>query len=98
VWTLLCFNGELSRAKIELLNHQKYLETQQASLSELLASDEATYTPDSSYFHALPSDPSDTVSSNHPLLTLSESKLQNQRQQQTSIRRTLNPNFSSTLR
>ena len=88
------FNGELSRAKIELLNHQKYLETQQASLSELLASDEAIYTPDSSYFHALPSDPSDTVSSNHPLLTLSESKLQNQRQQQTSIRRTLNPNFS----
>jgi outer membrane protein len=88
------FHGEVSRARIELLNHQKYLETQQASLSELLASDVPTYTPDSSYFHRLPSTSGDTIASNHPLLNLSESKLLIRRQQQTSIRRTLHPNLS----
>ncbi|AYB29146.1 TolC family protein [Chryseolinea soli] len=88
------FHGEVSRARIELLNHQKYLETQQATLSELLASDAPGYTPDSSYFHKLPSHSGDTLASGHPLLSLSESKLQIRRQQQTSIRRTLNPNLS----
>lgn len=88
------FHGEVSRARIELLNHQKYLETQQATLSELLASDAPTYTPDSSYFHRLPSTSGDTIASSHPVLSLSESKLLIRRQQQTSIRRTLNPNLS----
>lgn len=87
------FHGELSRAKIELLTHQNYLAAQQAALSELLASDVA-YTQDSSYFHTLPSNPRDTISASHPLLSLSESKLLIYRQQQTTIRRTLNPNFS----
>jgi outer membrane protein len=88
------FNGELSRAKIELLNHQKYLETQQAILAELMGGGESTYTTDSSYFHLLPSATPDTISSTHPLLDLSQSRLLIHQQQQTLIRRTLNPNLS----
>lgn len=89
------FNAELSRAKIDLLNQRKFLETQQAGLAELLASKTLTYAYDSSYFHLLPMFPVDTSSSMHPLLSLSRSKLDINLYQRTSVQRSLYPKFSA---
>jgi outer membrane protein TolC len=85
------FNAELSRAKIELLNYEKYLETQKVSLAELLGKESVSYSIDSSYFHNLPSEFSDSSSVNHPLVVLSNTRILVNQQQRTIIQRTLYP-------
>lgn len=89
------FNAELSRAKIELLNYQKYLETQKASLTELIGTNSFSYTTDSSYFHLLPSELNDTISINHPLVVFSATKVAFNQQQRTVIQRTLYPKLGA---
>lgn len=88
------FHGELSKAKIEWLNHKRALELQQAALAELLASETLTYTPDSSYFHALPILSGDSLTTPHPLVNLSQGKLGILQQQETAVKRTLRPTLS----
>ncbi|MDZ7606175.1 MAG: TolC family protein [Cyclobacteriaceae bacterium] len=62
------FNAELSRAKIDLINHENLRETQQVLLSELLGGGEGTYTIDSSFFKLLPLSCNQTrPSQNHPI-------------------------------
>ena len=89
------FSAELSRAKIELLNYRKFLETQRAGLTELLASETLAYTSDSSYFHTLPLFPADTTSSIHPLINLSKSKLEINLYQRTSVQRSMYPKLAA---
>jgi outer membrane protein len=89
------FNAELSRAKIDLLNQARFLETQQAGLAELLAGETLTYPNDSAYFHSLPLYPADTSSSIHPLIKLSNSKLELNWSQRTSIQRSLYPKLTA---
>ena len=89
------FNAEFSRAKIDLLNYSKYLDTEKARLEELLAADVATYDADSSYFHALPADIQDTSFNNHPLIILSSARLAVQRQQRITVQRNIYPKLSA---
>ncbi len=89
------FNAELSRAKIDLLNQRKFLETQQANLTELLGSKTLSYSYDSSYFHALPLFPGDTSTSIHPLVSLSRSKLDINMHQRAFVQRSLYPKLTA---
>ncbi len=89
------FNAELSRAKIDLLNHRKSLETLEAALAELLGSKTLSYSYDSTYFNVLPVFPEDTTSSLHPLLSLSRSRLDINLYQKTSVQRSLYPKLSA---
>ncbi len=89
------FSAEVSRAKIELLNHRKFLETQKTRLSELLANETMTYISDSSYFHTLPLFPSDTATSIHPLINLSKSKLEINQYQRKFVQRSLYPTLAA---
>jgi outer membrane protein TolC len=89
------FSAELSRAKIELLNYEKYLETQKVSLAELLGKESLSYSIDSSYFHILPSEISDSASINHPLIVLTNTRLLVNQQQRTTIQRTLYPKLGA---
>jgi len=69
------FRAELSRAKIELLNHERLRDNQQLQLSELLGGIDVTITADSSYFTTLPGNSPDTTSSNHPMIRLAASRV-----------------------
>ena len=89
------FSAESSRAKIDLLNYSKFLETQQAGLAELLGSETLTYASDSSYFYVLPLFPGDTTSSIHPLINLSKSKLEINLNQRKSVQRSLYPKLAA---
>jgi len=88
------FNAELSRAKIELLNYEKLKETQQLVLSELLGGGPDEFSIDSSYFKKLPevTTPAETI--DHPLITLSASRIRINQTGKTSLQRTLNPKLS----
>lgn len=88
------FKAEESRAKIELLNYQKYLETQRLAFAELLGSESVSYDHDSLFFKTFPSIPVDTASSDHPLIALSEAKVAVSGKQKKSIQRTLYPKLS----
>ena len=89
------FNAELSRAKIDLLNHRRILETRKADLAELLAARTLTYSYDSSYFYSLPLFPVDTASSIHPLVSLYRSKLEVNMNQRTFVQRSLYPKLTA---
>lgn len=88
------FKAEESRAKIELLNYEKYLETQHLAFAELLASEDVSYDHDSLFFKKLPLISVDTLSDIHPLIALSEAKRSVNEQQKKSIQRTLYPKLS----
>jgi len=89
------FKAELSRAKIDMLNQSNFLETHRAGLAELLATKNLTYSYDSSYFHTLPVFPEDTASSVHPIVALSQSKLEINRNQRTYVQRSLYPKLTA---
>jgi outer membrane protein len=87
------FNAELSRAKIELLNHEKQRITQEVALQEFLGGS-ATYSVDSSFFRTLPVGDADTSTTFHPLIRLSASQLQIGIREKASLQRTLTPKLS----
>ena len=89
------FNAELSKAKIDLLNQSRFLETRRAELAELLATKNLIYSYDSSYFHSLPLFPEDTVSSVHPIVALSQSKLEINQYQRAFVQRSLYPKLTA---
>lgn len=86
--------AEISRAKIELLTHEKHLQTQLLNLSELLANDNISYHFDSGYFHYLPVDPDDTANVSHPLLALSKARAKIQEEHRRSVQRSIRPTLS----
>jgi outer membrane protein len=88
------FNAELSRAKIELLNYQNYLEGRKIAFNELLASDDVSYNPDSSFFHQLPTPLTSMAPIDHPLVLLSKSKVEIEKQKRKAVVRSLNPKLS----
>lgn len=87
------FSAELSKAKIELLTFEKQKAATELLLSQFLGGS-TTFTIDSSFFNKLPiSDFSDSIQS-HPLIKLSESKLQMSLKEQNSLRKSLYPKLS----
>ena len=89
------FSAEYSRSKIDLLNQRKMFETEQARLAEVIASKELSYSYDSSFFTILPVFPTDTASSIHPLITLSNTKLDVTQRQRISMQRSLYPKMTA---
>jgi outer membrane protein len=87
------FNAELSRAKIELLNHEKQRVAHEVALQEFLGGS-GTYSVDSSFFRALPVSDTDTAGFYHPLIRLSSSQLQIGIREKTLLKRTLTPKLS----
>jgi outer membrane protein len=87
------FNAELSRAKIELLNHEKQRVAHEIALQEFLGGS-GTYSVDSSFFQTLPVGDTDTARFSHPLIRLSSSQLQIGVREKTSLQRTLAPKLS----
>jgi len=71
------FMSELSKAKIDLLNARKYLQTQKISLSELLVSDTSFTLADTLFFRRLPALIAGERAGllQHPLIKLSKSQL-----------------------
>ncbi len=89
------FNAELSKAKIDLLNQSRFLETRKADLAELLATKNLAYSYDSSYFQSLPQFPEDTAFGVHPMVALSQSKLEINQYQRTFVQRSLYPKLTA---
>lgn len=87
------FNAELSRARIELLNHEQLRQAQELLLSELLGG-EGSYSVDSSFFKTLPAITSDTALQNHPLIRLSASRVLINQHEKISLQRSLYPRLS----
>jgi outer membrane protein len=88
------FVAELSKSKIELLNIQKALESQQVVLAELIGDGTIIYTRDSTFFSKLPTVISDTISNNHPLISLSQARVSVNAEQRKFVHRTLYPKLS----
>jgi outer membrane protein len=88
------FIAELSKSKIELLNIQKALETQEIVLAELVGDGPIAYTRDSTFFSKLPTTNADTASNNHPLISLSQARVSVNSEQRKFIQRTLYPKLS----
>lgn len=87
------FNAELSRARIELYNHEKLKAAQEIVLSELLGGSTA-YSIDSIFFKLLPKISEDTSLSNHPLIRLSASRVSVGVREKTAIQRAIYPKLS----
>jgi outer membrane protein len=88
------FNAELSQAKIELLNYEKFRQTQELLLSELLGGGEGIYVIDSSFFKILPVGEMDTSRIKHPQIRLAASRIMINLHEKTSLQRTLYPKLS----
>lgn len=69
------YRAEISRAKIDLLNFQKYREQMKINLSQFLASEKPVEVSDSSYFTRLPQITLLSDSVKHPLLALFDSNI-----------------------
>jgi len=69
------YRAEISRAKIDLLNFQKYREQMKINLSQFLASENPVEVSDSSYFTRLPQITLLSDSVKHPLLALFDSNI-----------------------
>lgn len=88
------FAAELSKAKIELLNAQKFLESQEIVLTELVGDGAIAYIRDSTFFSMLPTINPDTISNNHPLISLSQARVSVNSAQRNFLQRTLYPKLS----
>jgi len=89
------FNAEFLRAKIELMQYRKYLETREIALSELVAVEKISYTADSSFFVTLPQQEPDSSSSIHPSVQWFTRRLEIQQRERDVVARTLNPKLSA---
>jgi len=69
------YRAEISRAKIDLLNFQKYKDQMQINLAQFLASEKPVAVSDSSYFIRLPQITLSADSVKHPLLALFDSNI-----------------------
>lgn len=87
------FNAELSRARIELYQHEKMKAAQAITLSEYLGGS-TNYSVDSIFFKKLPSLAEDTSTQDHPLLRVSASRVQIGVQEKTALQRTMYPKLS----
>jgi outer membrane protein len=88
------FVAELSKSKIELLNIQKALESQEIVLAELIGDETIVYTRDSTLFSKLPTINADTISNNHPLISLSKARVSVNAEQRKFVQRSLYPKLS----
>ncbi|MBX2962388.1 MAG: TolC family protein [Cyclobacteriaceae bacterium] len=88
------FKAEASRAKIDLLNYQNLKEQQVQLLSELVGGVESSFASDTSFFNRLPNVSNENVLQNHPLISLSTSRVLVQQFERTQLQRTLNPKLS----
>lgn len=86
--------SEVSKAKIELLNSQKYKEQTQIQLSQLLASDETYAFTETTFFTKLPSKNSSLDSLEHPLIALHASNLERSLSTKKALSRTSMPTLS----
>jgi outer membrane protein len=67
------FKAEISRARVEFLNNQKYREQARIALSQLLATDTSIVCTDSLFFSRLPVNILSEDSTDHPLVSLYKS-------------------------
>ena len=70
------FKAEVSKAKVELLNSQKYKEQVRINLSQLLATDNVDISNDTSFFSKVPKDLLNVDSIEHPLINLYSSNVE----------------------
>jgi len=88
------FTAELSKAKIELLNARKLLESQEILLAESTGAESIAYNRDSTFFIKLPSMSDNGVANDHPLIGVSQARVHAYAENQKLIRRTLYPRLS----
>ena len=69
------FKAEVSKAKVELLNSQKYKDQTRIYLSQLLATDSDLVLNDTLFFSKLPVNPNSIDSAKHPLVILFNSNM-----------------------
>lgn len=84
------FKAEISRAKIDLLNSQKYKQQTLISLSQLIVSDQVSAS-DTTFFNKLPSLSLSTDSVKHPLLSLYNSNIELSNARKKMLNRSLLP-------
>lgn len=70
------FKAEVSKAKVELLNAQKYKEQVRINLSQLLATDNVAFFNDTSFFSRVPENLLTADSIKHPLVNLYSSNIE----------------------
>lgn len=89
------FQGELARAKVDLLNHERLWQAQQLQLSELLGDNNMSeVSVDSSYFSRLPVLPDSLGPALHPLVGISANKLKISEHERAALQRSLYPKLS----
>ena len=85
------YRAEISRARIDLLNSQKFKQQALITLSQFLASEKTISVNDSSYFTRIPSVALAGDSVRHPLLTLFDSNLDLTKAKLKMLNRTMLP-------
>jgi outer membrane protein len=70
------FKSEISKAKVDLLNNQKYQEQAIINLAQLLATDSIILCTDTLFFTRLPENLHEKDSVNHPLINLYKSSVE----------------------
>lgn len=88
------FEAELSKAKIELLNAQKLVESQEMLLAEMVGAESVNYNRDTTLFKKLPFITHDSSGNQHPLITLSQARVEVNTEQRKFIQRTFYPKLS----
>lgn len=85
------FKAEVSKAKVDLLNGQKYKEQVRINLSQLLATDNIVFFNDTSFFSRLPENLLIADSIKHPLITLFSSNVEISRSRKKVLSKTMMP-------
>ncbi|MEX6689859.1 TolC family protein [Danxiaibacter flavus] len=90
------FLSELSKARIDLLNARKQLETQQWTLAELIATDSLPVPTDTSFLEKLPVTEvqRDSGTMNHPVVKFGQSQLEASKAREAYIRKSYLPKLS----
>lgn len=88
------FAAEFSKSKIDLFSAQKMFESQRLIVSELVGGETIDLTNDSTFFFTLPAANLDTILTTHPLISLSQARVQVNSEQRKLIQRTLYPKLS----
>lgn len=90
------FLSELSKAKIDFLNAQKQLQTQQWSLAQLIVADAVPVPADTAFLNKLPVtvDAIDTAFSNHPIIQYFQSQFDLSKSREQLLRKSYLPKLN----
>jgi outer membrane protein TolC len=93
------FKAEISKAKVDLLNNQKYHDQAMINLSQLLASDTNIIYSDTLFFSRLPAATTSKDSTDHPLINLYRSGVEMSQARKKVLSKTTMPviGFWSTI-